>query len=317
MRHLVVLIHGLHGTAGDLAYLAKLLKARHAVDTHVLVPTCNEGKTGSGIEAQAQRVVDSIVNEASLLGLEKSETIAVSLIGHSLGGLIARMVAHKLIQPSFKLRHYVSIATPHLGSRFKSIIPPDAAAVVAGQTGKELFLVDGKDPLVATLAQAPFLETLAAFETRTAYGCVQYDLSVGFETSLIRIDNPYLEPFSTRSITAPLKALMNSIPVASPFNFTSLSSSQPQLRDVSTSEGESTYAGLLDSNTDASQVHVQQMLLSLNSLPWTKIAVFPTRPLFGHVDVIVQEERWNIQFGHSVIQDIVDRVLETPVNAGV
>ncbi|KAI8828374.1 putative serine esterase-domain-containing protein [Chytriomyces cf. hyalinus JEL632] len=308
MRHLVVLIHGLHGTAGDLAYLAKLLKARHAVDTHVLVPTCNEGKTGSGIDAQAQRVVDSIVNEASLLGLEKSETIAVSLIGHSLGGLIARMVAHKLIQPNFKLRHYVSIATPHIGSRFKSIIPPDAAAVVAGQTGKELFLMDDKDPLVAALAQAPFLDTLAAFESRTAYGCVQYDLSVGFETSLIRIDNPCLEPFSTRSITAPLKALMNSMPVAYSFNFTSLTSSQPQLRDVSTPAGE--ISSVVEPNTDASLVHIQQMLQSLNSLTWTKIAVFPTRPLFGHVDVIVQDERWNAQFGHSVIQDIVERVLE-------
>ncbi|KAI8831523.1 putative serine esterase-domain-containing protein [Chytriomyces cf. hyalinus JEL632] len=284
MRHLVVLIHGLHGTAGDLAYLAKLLKARHAVDMHVLVPTCNEGKTGSGIDAQAQRVVDSIVNEALLLGPEKSENIAVSLIGHSLGGLISRMVAHKLIQPNFKLRHYVSIATPRLGSQFKSIIPPDAAAVVAGQTGKELFLT-------------PFLETLTAFESRTTYGCAQYDLSVGFETSLIRIDNPYLEPFSTRSITAPFKALMNSMPVAYSFNFTSPTSSQPQLRDVSTPAGEFS-------------IHVQQMLHSLNSLIWTKIAVFPTRPLFGHVDVIVQDERWSIQFGHSVIQDIVKRVLE-------
>ncbi|KAJ3229957.1 hypothetical protein HDU81_004914 [Chytriomyces hyalinus] len=219
MPHLIVLIHGLHGTAGDLAYLAKLLRARHAVDTHILAPTCNEGKTSSGIEAQAERVVESIINEVSLLRLENSETISVSLIGHSLGGLIARMVAHKLNPQHFKLRHYISIATP------------DASAVVAGQTGKELFLMDGKDPLVAALAQTPFLDTLAKFELRTAYGCVQYDLSVGFETSLIRIDNPYLP---ARSIAAPFHALMNSMPVAYSFNFTALSSSQPELKDIST-----------------------------------------------------------------------------------
>ncbi|KAJ3231055.1 hypothetical protein HDU78_007949 [Chytriomyces hyalinus] len=309
MRHLIVLIHGLHGTAGDLAYLAKLLKARHAVDTHVLVPTCNEGKTDSGIEPQAQRVVDSILNEASFLAQDR-ETIAISLIGHSLGGLIARMVAHKLMLHKFKLRHYVSIATPHLGSRFKSVIPPNVAAVVARQTGKDLFLIDGKDPLVAALTQTPFLETLAAFESRTAYGCVQYDMSVGFETSLIRVDNPYLERFSTRRITQPFQALMNSMPVAYSFNFTSVSSSQPRLKDVSTPAGH--MSSLLESNSD---VHIQQMLQSLNSLTWTKIAIFPTRPLYGHVDVIVRDERWNLQFGHSVIQDVVDRVLGTPVNA--
>ncbi|KAJ3226213.1 hypothetical protein HDU81_007431 [Chytriomyces hyalinus] len=309
MPHLIVLIHGHHGTAGDLAYLAKLLRARHAVDTHMLVPTCNEGKTSSGIEAQAERVVENIVNEAALLGLENSETISVSFIGHSLGGLVARIVAHKLIPHKFKLHHYISIATPHLGSRFKSIIPPDAAAVIAKQTGKELFLMDGKDPLIGALAQTPFLDTLAAFESRIAYGCVQYDMSVGFETSLICEDNPYLERFSTRRITEPLHALMNSMPVDYSFNFTSVSSSQPKLKDVSTPAREP--ASLLDANTGASLSHVQQMLQSLNSLTWTKIAIFPTRPLYGHVDVIVRDEGWNFQFGHSVVQDIVDRVLGT------
>ncbi|KAI8840727.1 hypothetical protein BJ741DRAFT_661998 [Chytriomyces cf. hyalinus JEL632] len=114
--------------------------------------------------------------------------------------------------------------------------------------------------LFVGLAQTPFLETLAEFESRTAYGCVQYDMSVGFETSLIRVDNPYLERFSTQRITQPFQALMNWIPVDCSFNFTSVSSSQLRLKDVSTPAGD--MSSLLDSN---SEFHVQQMLQSLNS----------------------------------------------------
>ncbi|KAJ3229902.1 hypothetical protein HDU78_008780 [Chytriomyces hyalinus] len=275
--HVVVLVHGFTGFATDLAYLAKVINARNAPDTTVFSPTCNEWRTDSGVEAQAERVAESLLKHLDDRCLNKD--VSISLVGHSLGGLVARLAAHKLANQNLKLRHYISVATPHLGSRYKSPIPPDLATVVARQTGRDLFLTEAT-PLLTAMAQSPVLDALASFQTRTAYG-------------------------------SPIKGILNSLPVAYSGGLSSLSATQPVLKDISDHANDSAAFQLLTASAEEA-VHmkqVEEILTGLNSLTWTKMAIFPSRPLFAHEDVIVKTELWQIQFGSAVIEDIVERLL--------
>ncbi|KAJ3229721.1 hypothetical protein HDU81_005150 [Chytriomyces hyalinus] len=285
--HVVVLVHGFTGFATDLAYLAKVINARNAADTTVFAPTCNEWRTDSGVEAQTERVTESVLQYDR--GLTKD--VSISLVGHSLGGLVARLAAHKLASHNLKLRHYISVTTPHLGSRYKSPIPPDLATIVARQTGRDLFLTEAT-PILSAMAQSPVLDALASFETRTAYACVEHDIPVGFESAVFM-------------------AFEFTLPVAYSGGLSSLSATQPTLMDISDHPYDPAAMQLLvTSHEDGGHTkHVEAILTGLNSLTWTKMAIFPTRPLFAHEDVIVKTELWQVQFGSAVIENIVERLL--------
>ena len=139
--HLVVLIHGLEGFNTDFQYLACKLRERFSGRVKTLSPDCNHGRTGDGIMNGAKRILECIEIE-----IKKSSVVYLSLIGHSLGGLYARCVAGLLNQKGlFQSRliplNFITLATPHLGSRehtkilgskFTSLL----AEVVVGQTGK-------------------------------------------------------------------------------------------------------------------------------------------------------------------------------------
>ncbi|KAI8819808.1 putative serine esterase-domain-containing protein [Chytriomyces cf. hyalinus JEL632] len=308
--HVVVLVHGFTGFATDVAYLAKVINARNAPDTTVFSPTCNEWRTDSGVGAQADRVAESVLKHLDERGPNKN--VSISLVGHSLGGLVARLAAHKLASHNLKLRHYISVATPHLGSRYKSPIPPDLATIVARQTGRDLFLTEAT-PILSAMAQSPVLDALASFQTRTAYGCVEHDIPVGFESAVFMVDNPFVKPVSIESIAAPIKGILNSLPVAYSGGLSSLSATQPVLKDISdlTNDPAAFQLPVLTASAEEA-VHLKQVeaiLASLNSLTWTKMAIFPSRPLFAHEDVIVKTELWQVQFGCAVIEDIVERLL--------
>ena len=181
-RHLVVLVHGLAGSAADLSYLGEKLET----DPTVLVTRvrCNEAKglTFDGIANGASRIATEVRN---LLGTEPAlETI--SLVGNSLGGLYTRHLAADIYDRSsmtmlgLRPNAFVTIATPHLGVRRFTYLPTPRWAEqtlsgrVAGRTGEELFLLDGNDeapPLVVRMGtDRAFLEPLRAFQTRRAYG---------------------------------------------------------------------------------------------------------------------------------------------------
>ncbi|KAJ3385944.1 hypothetical protein HDU80_000529 [Chytriomyces hyalinus] len=161
------------------------------------------------------------------------------------------------------------------------------------------------------MAQSPVLDALASFQTRTAYGCVEHDIPVGFESAVFMVDNPFVKPVSIESIAAPIKGILNSLPVAYSGGLSSLSATQPVLKDISDHANDSAAFQLLTASAEEA-VHmkqVEEILTGLNSLTWTKMAIFPSRPLFAHEDVIVKTELWQVQFGSAVIEDIVERLL--------
>ncbi|XP_028796010.1 putative lipase YOR059C, partial [Neltuma alba] len=101
--------------------------------------------------------------------------------------------------------NFITFATPHLGSRGHRQLPflcglpflerraSQTAHIVAGRSGKHLFLVDnddGKPPLLLRMAgdsdDVKFISALRAFKRRVAYANANYDHMVGWRTSSIR-----------------------------------------------------------------------------------------------------------------------------------
>ncbi|KAH9806039.1 DUF676 domain-containing protein [Citrus sinensis] len=101
--------------------------------------------------------------------------------------------------------NFVTFATPHLGSKGHKQLPilcglpflerraSQTAHLVAGRTGKHLFLNDrddGKPPLLLQMVNdsdnLKFISALRAFKRRVAYANANYDHMVGWRTSSIR-----------------------------------------------------------------------------------------------------------------------------------
>ena len=115
-KHLVVLVHGLSGTAADLGYLARRLEADASV--RVLASGANEPfpRTLDGVDAGGARVADEVRQVASAYK-------TISFVGNSLGGLYARAALRELrdgAQDTFAgltPAIFVTTAAPHLGAR--------------------------------------------------------------------------------------------------------------------------------------------------------------------------------------------------------
>ncbi|XP_021277633.1 uncharacterized protein LOC110411692 [Herrania umbratica] len=104
--------------------------------------------------------------------------------------------------------NFITFATPHLGSRGHKQLPllcglpflekraSQTAHLVAGRSGKHLFLTDnddGKPPLLLRMVDdsddLKFISALRAFKRRVAYANANYDHIVGWRTSSIRRQN--------------------------------------------------------------------------------------------------------------------------------
>jgi triacylglycerol lipase len=125
---MVVLVHGFLATAGVLRPLAERIEndteAGTATFTHL---------PGEGIERIARRV-------AELVSRLPAQTKRIHLVGHSIGGLAARLYVTELGGDP-RVVQTVSIASPFSGV-------PRAALVLRGQLGVDL---DPSSPLLARL----------------------------------------------------------------------------------------------------------------------------------------------------------------------
>eukprot|EP00611_Tribonema_gayanum_P024961 TRINITY_DN5592_c0_g2_i2.p1 TRINITY_DN5592_c0_g2~~TRINITY_DN5592_c0_g2_i2.p1 ORF type:complete len:224 (-),score=41.03 TRINITY_DN5592_c0_g2_i2:2567-3238(-) len=160
-EHLVVLCHGIFGSPGDLAYLEKAVKREGMGRVLVLNARVNTGKTRDGIASGGTRVAEAVREAVSA----NPSFRYISVAGHSLGGLYLRYAVHLLYDATaercciagLEPVTFMTIATPHLGVRRytwgvtypRAMLP--LAAVLFGQTGRELFLTDGakgQEPLM-------------------------------------------------------------------------------------------------------------------------------------------------------------------------
>lgn len=180
--HLVVLQHGIDGHQSDFDAL------RNEIDIdpiRVLVwdSKCNHGLTHEGIEACTERLWQDLLPRLSSL---EARQLHISLVGHSFGGLLlrhlaVRLHALKLAGATFELECYVSLATPHLGSRSLGNINRGGARALFGCSGAELLLdAHASLRLDAQLCDEAHCEALRAFRRRVTYSSVDGDWVVSF-----------------------------------------------------------------------------------------------------------------------------------------
>ncbi|KAI9800178.1 MAG: hypothetical protein M1833_003505 [Piccolia ochrophora] len=208
--HLCVLIHGLWGSPQHMAYLATALREEHSNSSlQVFVPKTNAGThTYDGIDFGAERVTHEVEHKLRELQRDGVHIKKLSVVGYSLGGLVARYVVGLLdsrgwfenIDPI----NFTTFATPHLGVRtprrgiydslFNAIGPRTLS-----RTGSQLFAMDDFQesgrPILALLAdpESIFIRALARFKNRTLYANIVNDRTAIYYTTSISPIDPFAD----------------------------------------------------------------------------------------------------------------------------
>ncbi|CRG92647.1 hypothetical protein PISL3812_09710 [Talaromyces islandicus] len=212
--HLCVLVHGLWGNPSHLDYVASALRERHGADRlYILAAQRNSGSyTYDGIELGGERVAHEIEETLEQLANKGYHIKKLSIVGYSLGGLVARY-AIGLLQANGWLDkvepvNFTTFVSPHVGVRspikgFPNHIWNVLGARTVSMSGRQMFMIDdfrgtGK-PLLSVLADpnSIFMRGLAKFRRRTAYANIVNDRSTVFYTTAMSKTHPFPHPEKT------------------------------------------------------------------------------------------------------------------------
>ncbi|GAB1737751.1 hypothetical protein NU219Hw_g2160t1 [Hortaea werneckii] len=208
--HLCVLIHGLWGDTSHMLALQESLRSLYPHQSlQFLITKSNaKAKTYDGICIGGERAAHEIEHYIRDLSYNGLHTRRISIVGYSMGGLIARYAIGVLFQnrlfDSVQPANFTTFATPHLGANVKafgelgSIIDKFISQRLS-VTGQQLFLVDdhldsGK-PLLYLLAERDSIyhQGLSRFQRFAAYGNITGDYCVPYTTATFDMDDPWAE----------------------------------------------------------------------------------------------------------------------------
>lgn len=198
----------LWGNPGHLSYLASSLRHKYPEDKlHILVAKTNSDTfTYDGIDLGAERVTQEI--ETYVAGLEKKggEIKKLSIVGYSLGGLVARYIIGLLYSKGWFERmkpvNFTTFATPHLGVKRPLLgvqykLLNFLGSRTLSTSGRQLFTVDTfrdtSRPILSVLADpgSIFMLALAQFSHRVLYANIINDRSAPYYTTSISATDPY------------------------------------------------------------------------------------------------------------------------------
>jgi hypothetical protein len=207
LAHLFVLIHGLWGSANHMITIERMVND--------LLPSCTSDKivclrpssfsfwrTYDGLKINSDRVISEIYYEIETLKLSQNLKVdKISIVGYSLGGLIARHVIGSLYESGFfdvvTPVFFTTFATPHVGVEFykKNIfdyISNTVGRFLFGKTGLEFFVGDG-DKLLLQMSDPSkrYFQGLAKFQRHILLANVKNDRTVAFFTSYITEYSPF------------------------------------------------------------------------------------------------------------------------------
>ncbi|PYI10297.1 DUF676-domain-containing protein [Aspergillus sclerotiicarbonarius CBS 121057] len=209
--HLCVLVHGLWGNSSHLDYVTSSLRDRYSEDRlHILAAKRNSGNfTYDGIEVGGERVAHEVEEALEELATAGHHITKLSMVGYSLGGLVARYALGLLYARGWldKLEpvNFTTFVSPHVGVRHPlkgtwgflwNNVGPHTISI----SGKQMFMIDsfrdsGK-PLLSVLADQDsiFIKALKKFKHRTVYANVVNDRSTIYYTTAISPINPFHDP---------------------------------------------------------------------------------------------------------------------------
>ncbi|KXJ87754.1 putative serine esterase-domain-containing protein [Microdochium bolleyi] len=214
--HLCVLVHGLWGNPKHMVSVAKALRKQHSANSlHLLLVKRNQGSfTYDGIETGGERVFVEIQEELAAIRASGGNITKISIVGYSLGGLVARyaigLLDAKGVFDEIEPVNFTTFATPHLGVRtplkgWHSHVWNGLGARTLSMSGRQVFTIDefrdtGR-PLLAVLAdpQSIFMSGLRKFKRRTLYTNIVNDRTVVHFTSGITKTDPYTDMSKVRA----------------------------------------------------------------------------------------------------------------------
>ncbi|GAA5891909.1 hypothetical protein JCM8208_002932 [Rhodotorula glutinis] len=241
--HLVVILHGLFGSPKHVAYLASALEREAAAQLEhrsddeagrklVVLVAQSSGLSSAhlydGIDVCAARVVEEVDAEVERIEQDGAQVERFSMVGYSLGGLVARYAVGLLDSrtPSFfdsaRPTSFTTFASPAIGvpvypdSRF-SRFARAVGSTLLSRTGRQLYERDvylplgeevedaqagrgraGKekrrgDPLLKVMADPrySFYRALAKFERFDLFANTVNDRTVPFPTGGIEAHDPF------------------------------------------------------------------------------------------------------------------------------
>ena len=184
------------------------MRERHSEDRlHILIPKTNSNNfTYDGIDLGAERVTHEIETYIEDLREAGKHVKRFSIVGYSLGGLVARYVIGLLYSrkcfDNIEPTNFTTFATPHLGvrtpvlgvgSRIWNFLGSSTLSI----SGRQLFLMDtfrdtGKS-LISVLADpdTTFMRALQAFPRRVLYANIVNDRSAPYYTTSISFTDPF------------------------------------------------------------------------------------------------------------------------------
>lgn len=206
--HLCVLVHGLWGNPDHMATVAETLRSRHPEDKlYLLVAKSNSGTfTYDGIETGGERVCTEIEDVLDDIAARGGRIARLSVIGYSLGGLVARyaigLLHAKGRLDTLECMNFTAFASPFLGVRsprrgMANTVWNALGGRILSMSGRQLFGIDAfRDtgrPLLAVLADPDsiFMAALARFRRRTLYANIVHDLTAVHYTTAITKTDPY------------------------------------------------------------------------------------------------------------------------------
>lgn len=269
-----------------------------------------------------------LASEVKGLRREQPELTCISIVGHSLGGLISRSAIGHMIDAEagtlcgLRPRHFVTLSTPHLGvftglpittwlglqgSLYSAIAPPIGSTVFY-RTGEELLIEDRKttsQPLLVQMTSdqsaIPYLSALAAFKQRTAYACVEYDHLVDWRSATMSLNSDTVPPISRPRIG---RFILDEVP--------------PPIAPsgiLTTRSGHATALGEQSTNVEIAD----SMAQALQSVGWHRIDVCfdsASMPYFSHYYMQVTR-KWLHQEGAEVAKHVSKLLLSPPQDDSV
>ncbi|KAI1808056.1 DUF676-domain-containing protein [Daldinia bambusicola] len=208
--HLCVLVHGLWGNPEHMKSVAKALRDAYSEEKlYLLVAKRNTGSfTYDGIELGGERVCLEIEEELDKIKSNGGKIKKISIVGYSLGGLVARYAVGLLemrgLFNDIEPMNFITFASPHLGVRsplkgWANQVWNVLGARMLCMSGRQLFIIDkfrdtGR-PLLEVLAdpESIFISGLRKFKRRTLYANVVHDRSAPYYTTCISKTDPYTD----------------------------------------------------------------------------------------------------------------------------
>ncbi|SBS90813.1 serine esterase, putative [Plasmodium ovale curtisi] len=179
--HYFIFQHGLTASVHDFQNIVNPLLTKYP-HLFIYITYSNQSHTFEGVDVGTER----ICTELNCLFKIINDKINVSMIGHSLGGILNRSVLINLYRKKLfknkKLINFITFACPHIGVHENMAIMNVLSTYLGAHTIDDL---NNKTTLLLKIASVESINILKKFENIIFYGNTQSDWLVGMRTSLI------------------------------------------------------------------------------------------------------------------------------------